>query len=87
MRFELTQLGVHSCLARIVWAIHLGLFCLGFRHRWCLVESLMRSDVVVLSELEIDHGLGLFGCNEPFGIEGFFAQRSVEAFVASILPR
>lgn len=47
----------------------------------------MRSDVVVLSELEIDHGLGLFGCNEPFGIEGFFAQRSVEAFVASILPR
>ena len=46
----------------------------------------MRSDVVVLSEPLVDDGLGPAGGAEPFGIETFPAQRSVEAFIVSILP-
>jgi len=46
----------------------------------------MRSDFVVLSEPDIDGRLRLFGGVEPLGIQDFGAQRSIEAFVVSILP-
>jgi hypothetical protein len=47
----------------------------------------MRADVVVLSELLIDDDLGLLCRSKPLGVEHLAAQRSVEAFVVSVLPR
>ncbi len=47
----------------------------------------MGPDLVVLSKPLINHVLGLKGCTEPFSIKDFTAQRSVEAFVISVLPR
>lgn len=45
----------------------------------------MGSDLVVLSELCVDDDLGLLGCMEPFGVEGFATQRAVDAFVVVVL--
>ena len=42
--------------------------------------------MVVLSEPLIDDDLCLLYRCEPFGVEHFVAQGSVEAFVISILP-
>ncbi len=46
----------------------------------------MRPDVIVLFKPLIDDNLSLFDGGEPFGIQDFFTQRSIEAFVVSILP-
>ena len=43
--------------------------------------------MIVLPEPFIDDDLGLFGDVEPLSIEDFMAERSIEAFVVSILPR
>jgi hypothetical protein len=58
-----------------------------FRHGWAHAEGVMRPDVVVLFEPLIDDGLCLSCCCEPFGVENFTTQCSVEAFIVSILPR
>jgi hypothetical protein len=48
---------------------------------------MMRPDVVVLPETQIDGCLRLtFRC-QPFGVQDVPAQRPVEAFVVAILPR
>ena len=43
--------------------------------------------MVVLSEPLVDDDLSLLSRGEPFGVEHFVAQGSVEAFVVSVLPR
>ena len=48
---------------------------------------MVRSDLVVLPEPNIDSDLGLFGGVEPFSVEDFFSQGAVKAFVVSIFPR
>jgi len=45
----------------------------------------MWSHVVVLSEPLVDDDLSLLCCGEPPGIENLAAQRSIEAFVVSVL--
>ena len=47
----------------------------------------MRSDLVVLPEPNIDSDLGLPCGVKPFGVEHFFSQGAVKAFVVSIFPR
>ncbi len=47
---------------------------------------MMRPDLVVLSEPDIDCDLGLPSAVEPLGIENLPAQCSVETFVVAILP-
>jgi hypothetical protein len=47
----------------------------------------VRSDLVVLSEPDIDNDLGLFVGVELFCVEDFFSQGAVKAFVVSIFPR
>ena len=44
-------------------------------------------DFVILSEPCVDGDLRLSGAVEPFGIQDFSSQSSVEAFVAPIFPR
>jgi len=46
----------------------------------------MWSHVVVLSEPLVDDDLSLLCSGEPLGIENLAAQRSIEAFVVSVLP-
>ena len=46
----------------------------------------MGAGVVVLPEPAIDHDLCLLGRCEPFGIDNFAAERSIEPFVVSVLP-
>ena len=46
----------------------------------------MGPDVVVLAEPLVDDDLGLPGGGEPFGIQDFAAQGSIEAFVVTVLP-
>ena len=48
---------------------------------------MVRSDLIVLPEPNIDNDLGLFGGVEPFSVEDFFSQGAVKAFVVSIFPR
>ena len=48
---------------------------------------MVRSDLVVLPEPNIDSDLGLPCGVEPFSVEYFFSQGAVEAFVVSIFPR
>ena len=48
---------------------------------------MMRSDLVVLPEPNIDSDLGLPCGVKPFGVEHFFSQGAVKAFVVSIFPR
>ncbi len=43
--------------------------------------------MIVLSEPDINDDLSLFDGREPFGIEDFFSERAIKAFVVSILPR
>ena len=47
----------------------------------------MRSDLVVLSEPDIDNDLGLFVGVELFCVEDFFSQGAVKALVIPIFPR
>ena len=47
---------------------------------------MVRSDLIVLPEPNIDNDLGLFGGVEPFSVEDFFSQGAVEAFVIPIFP-
>ncbi len=42
--------------------------------------------LVVLSEPDIDGDLSLFRAVEPFGVEDFATECSVEAFVVAIFP-
>ena len=48
---------------------------------------MVRSDLIVLPEPNIDNDLGLFGGVEPFSVEDFFSQGAVEALVIPIFPR
>ena len=48
---------------------------------------MVRSDLVVLPEPNIDSDLGLPCGVEPFSVEDFFSQGAVKAFVVSIFPR
>ena len=41
----------------------------------------------VLSEPGVNDDLSLFDGREPFGIEDFFSERAIKAFIISILPR
>ena len=43
--------------------------------------------MIVLSELGFKYDLSLFDGREPFGIEDFFPEGAIKAFVVSILPR
>ena len=43
--------------------------------------------MIVLSEPGVDDDLSLFDGREPFGIEDFFSERAIKAFIISILPR
>jgi hypothetical protein len=45
----------------------------------------VRPDVIVLSEPGVDDDLSLFDGREPFGIEDFFSERAIKAFIISIL--
>ena len=47
----------------------------------------MRPNTIVLPEPGIDDGLSLVERGKPLGIQDFTAQRSIEAFIVSILPR
>ena len=47
---------------------------------------MVRSDLVVLPEPNIDSDLGLPCGVEPFSVEDFFSQGAVEAFVIPIFP-
>ncbi len=42
--------------------------------------------MIVLPDPLIDDSLGLFGGVEPFGVEDFMTESSIEPFVISILP-
>jgi len=46
----------------------------------------MGADVIVLSEPYIDGCLGLSCCGEPFHIEDFISERSIEALVVAVFP-
>ena len=48
---------------------------------------MVRSDLVVLPEPNIDSDLGLSCGVESFSVEDFFSQGAVKAFVVSIFPR
>ena len=48
---------------------------------------MMRADLVVLPEPDIDGDLSLFGCVTPFGVEDFATECSVEALIVTVLPR
>ena len=48
---------------------------------------MVRSDLVVLPEPNIDSDLGLPCGVEPFSVEDFFSQGAIKAFVVSIFPR
>ena len=41
----------------------------------------------MLSEPGVNDDLSLFDGREPFGIEDFFSEGAIKAFVVSILPR
>ncbi len=47
----------------------------------------MWPDTIVLPEPGIDDSLRLIERSKPLGIQDFTAQRSIEAFIVSILPR
>ena len=47
----------------------------------------MGPDAVILPEPFSDDGSGLVEGNEPFRIQYFVAQGSVESFIVSVLPR
>ena len=47
----------------------------------------MRSDMVVLSEPDVDGGLGLSDSVEPLRVQDFVAKSAVEALVISVFPR
>ena len=48
---------------------------------------MVRSDLVVLPEPNIDSDLSLFGGVKPFRVEDFFSQGAVKALVIPIFPR
>mgnify|MGYP001246575476 CR=1 FL=1 len=43
--------------------------------------------MIVLSEPGVSDDVSLFDGREPFGIEDFFSEGAIKAFVVSILPR
>ena len=43
--------------------------------------------MIVLSKPGVNDDLSLFDGREPFGIEDFFSERAIKAFIISILPR
>ena len=47
----------------------------------------MRAHVIVLLEPVIDNDLSLLSRIEPFSIENFATQRTIEALIVSVLPR
>lgn len=47
---------------------------------------MMRPDLVVLSEPDIDGDLGLFRAVEPFCVEPFATECAIKALVVSVLP-
>ena len=47
----------------------------------------MRADTVVLFEPSIDDDLGLFGGVEPFCVQDFAAQSTIEPLILAVLPR
>ena len=48
---------------------------------------MMRSDLIVLLEPNIDSDLGLSCSVKPFGVEHFFLQGAVKAFVVSCVGK
>ena len=47
----------------------------------------MWPDSIVLFQPDIDDDLSLFNCREPFGVEDFSSERSIEPFIVTVLPR
>ena len=47
----------------------------------------MRPYVIILFEPHIDDDLSLSDACEPFGIENFVAQSSVEPLIVAVFPR
>ena len=47
----------------------------------------MRTNIVVLPEPFSDNGFGLVDAHEPFCVENFSSQSSVETLVIPVLPR
>ena len=47
----------------------------------------MRPDLIVLPEPDIDSDLSLFRAVEPFDVEHFSTESSIEALVVAIFPR
>ena len=70
------------CPAPIFWAT----FVHGFWHWRTSFQGVMGTDLVVLSEPDIDDDLGLSGCMKPLGIQYFATQCAIEACIVSVLP-
>lgn len=51
------------------------------------LECVMRPDLIVLFQPDVDRSLSFPGRMEPFSVEDFVAQCSVEALVISVFPR